>query len=281
MQSDSPIAVMSIAEFDPSGQSGTIADLKTFAAHNCYGVASVTALTLQSPDGGPKLQPVAPSWLRESILSVLRVQKVHAIKIGLLCDQAGAEAVCEILKANSSVPVVFDPVPAEVAAADQCKLVAPEILRTLLLPRATVVTCSPAEAAPLTGLAVRSPAEMKVAAAKLVELGARAAVVTGGRFEKPFDIYSDREVSVTLTGERFKVNAPHETGSTFSSAIAANLALGRQPQDAVVMAKAFVTEALRKAFTTGSGPVLLNHFYRTQQTARTANAESGVAEQVH
>lgn len=280
MQSESPIVVMSISEFDPSGQAGTIADLKTFAAHGCYGVAAITALTLEQPGGKLKLKPLDSSWLKQSILSNLLDQRVRAVKVGMLHDHACVEVVCEILKANPSIPVVFDPVLADLDAADRNKVAGPDTLR-LLLPLATVVTSSPIEAAALTGLAVRSPAEMKVAAARLVEMDAGAAVVTGGRFEKPFDIYSDREVSVTLAGERFKVDAPHETGSTFSSAIAANLALGRQPHDAVVMAKAFVTEALRKAFNSGSGRVLLNHFYRTHQTVRSAESESEVAEQVH
>lgn len=272
---------MSVAEFDPSGQAGTIADLKTFAAHNCYGVAAITALTIQQPGSKPSVQPIAPSWLKESILSTMQWQRIRAIKVGMLCDRASAEAVSEILDANPSVPVVLDPFLLGMDGASGNEAAGPDVLRTLLLRRATVVTSSPEEAAALTDLQVRSPAEMKAAAAKLVEMGARSAVVTGGRFEKPFDVYFDRERSATLAGERFKVNAPHETGSTFSSAIAANLALGRLPHDAVVMAKAFVTEALRKAYTTASGTILLNHFYRAHQAARVVDSESEIAEPVH
>lgn len=281
MPGESLAVVMSVAEFDPSGQAGTLADLKTFAAHNCYGVAAITALTVPQAGSKPRLHPVDSSWLKESIHSTSKWQRVLAIKVGLLCDRASAEAVREFLDADPSVPVVFDPVLATEGGADADDLAEPEILRTLLLPRATVVTVSPLEATPLTGLQVRSSAEMKAAAAMLVEMGARSAVVTGGRFEKPFDIYFDRERSATLAGERFKVDAPHETGSTFSSAIAANLALGRQPHDAVVMAKAFVTEALRKAYTTPSGTILLNHFYRSHQTTRVSDSEPELAEHAH
>lgn len=88
----------------------------------------------------------------------------------------------------------------------------------------------------------------------------------------------DAELSGTLAGEHFKVDAPHGTGATFSSAIAANLALGRHPHDAVVMAKAFVTEVLRKAHITASGTILLNHFYRTHQAVRVIDSESGIPE---
>jgi hydroxymethylpyrimidine kinase/phosphomethylpyrimidine kinase len=269
---------MSIAEFDSSGQSGTIADLRTFAAHNCYGVAAVTTLLLPQSGTKPRLHPTASPWLKESLLLLFKEREVRAVKIGMLCGRASVEAVCEILDANPSVVVVLDPDLRGMEDGTGKEAAGTDVLRNLLLRRATVVTPNAAEAAVLTGLQVQSATEMKTAAAKLVEMGARSAVVTGGIFEKPFDIYFDREVSETLAGERFKVEAPYGPGSTFSSAIAANLALGRHPHDAVVMAKAFVTEALRKGYTTPSGTVLLNHFYRTQQLPRVVEAETGISE---
>lgn len=277
LQNESPPVAMSIAEFDPSGLSGTIADLKTFSAHNCYGVAAVTVLTIAQPGGKPRLHPTTSPWLKDSIVCLMQEQTVRAIKIGMLCGCAGAEAICEILDANPSVSVVLDPDLRGMEDSAGKESTAAEILKTLLR-RATVVTPNTAEAAALTGLQVQTSAEMKAAAAKLVEMGARAAVVTGGVFEKPFDIYFDPELSETLAGERFKVEAPYGPGSTFSSAIAANLALGRQPHDAVVMAKAFVTEALRKGFTTPAGTILLNHFYRTHQAPRVGDAEPEFSE---
>lgn len=280
LQNDCPPVVMSIAELDPSGQSGTIADLRTFAAHSCYGVAAVTALALPKAGARPAFHPTASSWLRESILALVREQCIRAIKIGLLCGRAGAEAVCEILDANPSVPVVLDPDLRGMEDANGNETAGAEVLRGLLVRRAAVVTPNAAEAAALTGLEVRSPAGMRAAAAKLLEMGAGSVVVTGGMFEKPFDVYCEREISETLAGERFKVDAPYGPGATFSSAIAANLAMGRHPHDSVVMAKAYVTEALRKAYTTASGKILLNHFYRTQQAPRVTDSESTVAERV-
>lgn len=269
---------MSIAELDPSGQSGTIADLKTFAAHNCYGVAAVTALAVTQPGSRPRFHPTASPWMKESILSVLHGQAIRAIKVGMLFSRAGAEAVCEVLDTNPSLPVVLDPDLRGMENLEGKEGSGAEVLASLLVKRATVVAPNAVEAAALTGLQVQSAAEMKLAAARLVEMGARSAVVTGGMFEKPFDIYFDCESSETLAGERFKVEAPYGPGSTFSSAIAANLALGRHPHDAVVMAKAYVTEALRKSYITPSGTILLNHFYRTQQTPRVSDSEPGIAE---
>ncbi len=278
MLNEPPPVAMSISEFDPSGQSGIIADIKTFAAHNCYGVAVVTALTLPQPGGKPKLHTTPSEWIKESILLLVREQNVRAIKIGMMCGRASAEAVCEVLDANPSIAVVVDPDLRGMGDAAGSEPAAAEIVRTLLVRRATVVTPNASEASALAGIEVRSPAEMKSAAAKLVEMGARAAVVTGGAFERPFDVYYDQEFSETLAGERFKVEAPFGPGSTFASAIAANLAHGRQPHDAVVMAKAYVTEAIRKGYATPSGTVVLNHFYRIHQAPRVIEAESGVPE---
>lgn len=278
MLNEPPPVAMTISEFDPSGQSGIIADLKTFAAHNCYGVAVVTALTLPQSGGKPKLHTTASPWIKESILSLVREHNVRAIKVGMMCGRACAEAICEVLDSNTSIPVVVDPDLRGMDEAAGKESAGAEIVRSLLVRRATVVTPNAAEAAALTGIEVRSPAEMRGAAAKLVEMGARAAVVTGGVFERPFDVYFDREFNETLAGERFKVEAPFGPGSTFASAIAANFAHGRQPHDAVVMAKAYVTEAIRKGYATPSGTVVLNHFYRLHQAPRVVEAESGVPE---
>ena len=71
-----------------------------------------------------------------------------------------------------------------------------------------------------------------------------------------------------FAGDRIKPDNTHGTGCTFSSAVAANLALGRQLRDAVVLAKAYVVEAIRQAFPVGPGRIPLNHLYRMAQPAR-------------
>src|SRR5271157_5123287 len=87
--------VLSVAGFDPSAGAGIVADLKTFAAHNCYGVAAITALTVQNTSGVASVHPVDPSVLRESILSLLADGRVKALKIGMLCNHANAKVLGE------------------------------------------------------------------------------------------------------------------------------------------------------------------------------------------
>ena len=137
-----------------------------------------------------------------------------------------------------------------------------------------------AEAATLTGLKVESLEGMKAAARKLVEMGARAVVVTGGHLEKAIDVLLDGSEPEAFVGDRVKPDNTHGTGCTFSAAIAANLALGRQLRDAVVLAKAFVTEAIRKAYSVGPGRLPLNHLYRTTENARGLDHSLAIPEPV-
>ena len=270
--------VLSVAGYDPSAGAGILADLKTFAAHNCYGVAALTALTVQNTQGVASVHPVEPSLLRESILSLLADGRVRALKLGMLCNQGAGEIVSEILESNRGLPAVLDPV---VRSSDNFDLLdAPglEFVRRQLLPRVTVVTPNMAEAAALAAMPVENLENMKTAARKLVEMGARAVVVTGGHLDKAVDVFFNGTKMESFAGDRVKPDNTHGTGCTFSSAVAANLALGRQLRDAVVLAKAYVVEAIRQAFPVGSGRLPLNHLYRMTQSGRGTDHSPALAE---
>jgi hydroxymethylpyrimidine/phosphomethylpyrimidine kinase len=270
--------VLTIAGFDPSAGAGIAADLKTFAAHNCYGVAALTALTVQNTLGATSLHAVDPSVLKDSINTLLADGRVKAIKIGMLGNQANTEVVREVLDCNASLPAVLDPVLRSASGLDLLDTAGLEVLRKDLLCRALVITPNLVEAAALTGLQIENVEGMKAAARKLLELGARAVVITGGHLEKAIDVYHDDAGSETFIGDRVKPDNTHGTGCTFSSAIAANLALGRHLRDAVVLAKAYVTEAIRKAYPIGPGRLPLNHLHRMQQNPRVADYSPAIAE---
>jgi hydroxymethylpyrimidine kinase/phosphomethylpyrimidine kinase len=275
------MVALTIAGFDPSGGAGIVADLKTFAANNCYGVAAITALTVQNSQGVSALKPTDAKGLRESILSLLADGRVRAIKIGMLANRQNAEVVREILDANPALPSVLDPICRSTSGRELVDESGFEYLRKELLKRVTVVTPNMAEAGTLTGLKVSNVEEMKLAAHKLIEMGARNVVVTGGHMEKAVDIFCEGDNLQTLAGDRLKADNLHGAGCTFSSAVAANLALGRQLKDAVVLAKAYVTEAIRKAYAIGPGLVPLNHLYRLQQNPRPTDDAPPVPEPVH
>jgi hydroxymethylpyrimidine/phosphomethylpyrimidine kinase len=122
---------------------------------------------------------------------------------------------------------------------------------------------------------------MKTAARKLIELGAPAVVVTGGHLDKAIDVFHDGSSLETFVGDRVKPDNTHGTGCTYASAVAANLALGRSLRESVMLAKAYVTEAIRKAYPVGPGRMPLNHFYRMHQTARASDHAPAPPEPVH
>jgi hydroxymethylpyrimidine/phosphomethylpyrimidine kinase len=272
--------VLSVAGFDPSGGAGILADLKTFAAHNCYGVAVITALTVQNTQGVASVHPTDPQVLRESILSLLADGRVKALKIGMLGNTAAAEVLREVLESNPELPAVLDPVLRSSSNFDLLHASGLDFIRRHLLSRVTVVTPNLVEAAALAEMPVDNIESMRAAARKLVELGARAVVVTGGHLDKAIDVLFDGTTMESFAGDRIKPDNTHGTGCTFSSAVAANLALGRQLRDAVVLAKAYVLEAIRQAFPVGPGRIPLHHLYRMTEPTRVTGHSPAVAETV-
>jgi hydroxymethylpyrimidine/phosphomethylpyrimidine kinase len=270
--------VLSIAGFDPSSGAGIAADLKTFGAHGCYGVAAITALTIQNTQGVTALYPTEPAVLKDTIAALLSDGRVKAIKVGMVASQANAEVISEVLDSNPGLPSVLDPVFRSSSGRDLADAACQEFVREQLIKRAFVITPNLFEASALTGLRVENQEAMKAAARKLVEMGARAVVVTGGHLDKAIDVLFDGSGLEVFTGDRVKPENTHGTGCTFSSAIAANLALGRPLRDAVVLAKVYVTEAIRKAYLVGPGRVPLNHLYRMTQPARVADHSPAVPE---
>lgn len=274
-----PVA-LSIAGFDPSSGAGIAADLKTFSAHGCYCVAALTALTVQNTQGVSAIYPTEAAVLKETVAALLTDGRVKAIKVGMLGNRANGEVVSEILESNPELPSVLDPVIRSSSGRDLADAACQEFLREQLIKRAYVITPNLFEASALTGLRVENLDAMKAAARKLVDMGARAVVVTGGHLEKATDVLFDGSSLDVFIGDRVKPENTHGTGCTFSSAIAAHLALGRPLREAVVLAKAYVTEAVRKAYSVGPGRVPLNHLYRMVQPPRLADHSAALAEPV-
>jgi hydroxymethylpyrimidine kinase/phosphomethylpyrimidine kinase len=273
-----PPILLTIAGFDPSCGAGVAADLKTFAVHDCYGVAAVTALTVQSTRGVKAVHLIAPATLRAQLETLAEDVAIATVKIGMLGSRANAAVVAEFLAAGNFAQVVLDPVikPSS-GGVELLDAAGVKFLRDDLMKRATVVTPNLAEAELLTGMQIKDLAGMKAAAQKLVELGARAAVVKGGHMEKPIDVLCDGPETLTFGGEHVKSAHTHGSGCTFSSAIAAQLAAGRALREAITLAKAYVTMAIDHAYPVGKGPGPLNHFYRL----RLEPAARGVRPDVH
>jgi hydroxymethylpyrimidine/phosphomethylpyrimidine kinase len=261
-----PPILLAISGFDPSCGAGVAADLKTFAAHNCYGVAAVTALTVQSTQGVREVHATTAATLRAQLDELASDSILAAVKIGMLASRSNAGVVAEFLDKHKFAHVVLDPVTRPTAgSADLLDPPGLKFLRDELLKRATVVTPNIAEAEFLTGMEVKDVTGMKAAAQKLVEMGAHAAIITGGHLEKPVDVLCDSAGIEAFAGDHVKSENTHGSGCTFSSSIAAQLAAGQHLRDAVILAKAYVTKAIEKSYPTGKGAGPLNHLFRFHQ----------------
>jgi hydroxymethylpyrimidine/phosphomethylpyrimidine kinase len=261
-----PPILLSIAGFDPSCGAGVAADIKTFAAHNCYGVAAVTALTVQSSLGVTAVHSTSAPILRAQLEALAEDMPIAAVKIGMLGTKANAVTVAEFLDKYKFVHVILDPVTKSTAGnTELIDAAGLKFLRDEFLRRASVITPNIPEAELLTGMEVKDVAGMKLAAQKLIEQGARAVVVTGGHLERPTDVLCDKGEIFILDGESVKNTNTHGSGCTFSSAIAAQLASGQELRDAVILAKVYVARAIDKAYAIGKGPGPLNHLFRFHQ----------------
>lgn len=268
----SPPVVLSIAGFDPSSGAGVSADIKTIAAHGCYGVGCITALTVQSTAGVRRVEPVSPDLVTRTLKELDSDIEIAAIRIGMLGSGRVVKAVVEFLADRKPVSVVLDPILKSSSGTDLLDAAGARLLAEKLLPLATVATPNVDEASALTGLAVANPDQMRAAAQKLHQLGSPAVVITGGHLEKAIDLLSfvtkrgtEQEV---FKSARLRSNSTHGTGCAFATSVACHLALGRGLPEAVLLAKAYVTATISNAHPLGRGTGPIHHLYRMYQQRR-------------
>jgi hydroxymethylpyrimidine kinase/phosphomethylpyrimidine kinase len=258
-----PPLVLTIAGFDPSSGAGITADIKTVAAHGCYGVAAITALTVQSTAGVKQVTPVDPVLLRKTLEMLVADVKVSAVHVGMLGSGEIAAVIADFLRGTLLPNVVLDTVLVSTSAARLIDDSGIQVLREKLIPLASAITPNVNEAEVLTGLAISNSEEMKQAAERLHEMGAKGVVITGGELEKATDILSLKSGDFqSFKSDRLDTNFTHGTGCAFSTAIAANLAQGRPLPEAVLLAKAYVTAAIANGYPIGKGINPVNHMYR-------------------
>ncbi len=258
-----PVA-LTIAGSDPSGGAGVQADLKTFHQFGVYGESVITLLTVQNSVRVSRVEVLPPALVLEQLAAVLEDIPPAAAKTGAL---GSVEMIAAIARAAADFdfPLVVDPV---MVSKHGLPLLPPEAagaIRDLLLPRAVLITPNLPEAEALTGLKIRTLDEMRAAACRLREMGARAVLLKGGHLEgDAIDLLLDGAAWHEFPAVRVATPHTHGTGCTYSAAITACLARGIALPDAVARAKRFIHEAIRTnpGLGHGSGPV--NHHARVE-----------------
>jgi hydroxymethylpyrimidine/phosphomethylpyrimidine kinase len=258
-----PPVVLTIAGYDPSSGAGVTADIKTIAAHRCFGVSCITAVTVQSTAGVRRVHPLAPELVREVLSELAADMPLSAVHIGMLGSAAVAREVAAFLKAARLPNVVLDPVLRSSSGAPLLEDEGVQILRCSLLPLATVATPNLAEAAALTECPVSDLREMRAAATRLHGMGVKNVVITGGHLPQPVDVLSSdggRRVE-EFPAERVHSQSTHGTGCAFSTALACSLACGMALSDAVMRAGEYVRQAIARAHPLGRGHGPIHHLF--------------------
>jgi hydroxymethylpyrimidine/phosphomethylpyrimidine kinase len=254
--------VLVIAGSDSGGGAGIQADIKTITALGGFAATAITALTAQNTVGVLGVMPVPPAFIRQQIEVVLSDIGADVIKIGMLGDVATISAVRDALAEFApDVPVVLDPV--MVAKGGHALLAAEAVdsLRRLLLPMSAIITPNVPEAEALTGMKVRTEADMRAAATGLLATGVPAVLLKGGHLESATvtDLLASREGMEAFAAPRIDTLHTHGTGCTTASAVAVGLAQGLSLRDAVVRARRYVRAAIESAPGLGHGHGPLNH----------------------
>lgn len=252
--------VLTIAGSDSGGGAGIQADLKVFSALGTYGMSVITAITAQNTLGVTVVQDVDSNVVKAQIDAVFSDIRVDAVKIGMVSNHEIMKVITESLQQYQPEHVVIDPVMVAKSGDSLLKNESISTLRDVLLPQATVITPNLPEAEVLLGQKISSIEEMRVAARELADQFRSHVLLKGGHLK-------GEAVDVLSTGCEFhcpRLDTPHThgTGCSLSSAIASYLALGEPLETAIAKAKEYVFQAIKHAFSIGSGQSPIHHFYQ-------------------
>jgi len=270
-----PVA-LTIAGSDSGGGAGIQADLKAMEANGVFGTSVLTAVTAQNTQAVTMSYDLPSRIISAQIDAVATDFDIRATKTGMLSSAAIIQTVAAKVDAHDLYPFVVDPVMISKSGFKLLKDDAIDTLREVLLPMATILTPNVHEAAYLTGEEILSVEDARRSAERLYEMGPEFVLVKGGHLnETPeaLDLLYDGETFQAFSARRVQTENTHGTGCTYASAIAAQLAKGKNTPEAVEQAKRYVTAAIQHALDLGEGHGPTNHFFHLDAAAATPDVE--------
>jgi len=256
------LKVLTIAGSDSSGGAGIQADIKTIAAHKMYAMSVITALTAQNTTGVFAVQEATPEFVGQQLEAVFTDIFPDAVKIGMVSDIGLIRVIAERLRHYNARNIVLDPVMVSTSGGRLLTSGAAGALMDELMPLARVITPNVFESEVLCGFHVESEDDMLRAAKAIAQKLPCAVLVKGGHMQNDAsDLLYDNGEATWLRGERIDNPNTHGTGCTFSSAIACRLAEGRPLDEAVRLAKEYLTGAIAAMLDLGAGAGPLDHMY--------------------
>jgi hydroxymethylpyrimidine/phosphomethylpyrimidine kinase len=255
-----PFRILTIAGSDSGGGAGIQADLKTITALGGFGMSVITALTAQNTLGVDAIHDVPPAFVAAQFDAVATDIGIDAAKTGMLHTAEIIRVVAGKIRQYGVAKLVVDPVMVAKGGRSLIREEAKKNLVAELIPLAFVLTPNIPEAEVLSGIRIASLADMRKAAEIIHGLGARHVVVKGGHLPgNAVDLLYNGEEFVELSAPRIVTEDTHGTGCTYSAAIAAGLAFGKDVAEAVKGAKRYITLAVRHAWRLGGGHGPTNH----------------------
>ncbi|MSP28112.1 MAG: hydroxymethylpyrimidine/phosphomethylpyrimidine kinase [Methylococcales bacterium] len=261
MRNNRPV-VLSFSGHDPSGGAGVQADIETLVSHQCHSTSVITTLTEQDTHNVKKLIPQRPEDIISQAQTLLNDIDVNVFKIGLIGHYETALAIHTLLKQYPKIPVVLDPVLAAGGGTELCNEQLLRAITELLLPCTTVLTPNSEEARKLTGLT-----DLQDCGLKLLELGCNTVLITGTHEDTPSvsnQLFHDGRCWETYTWSRLPASY-HGSGCTLAASIAALLAHGIEPIQAVMEAQDYTWNSLNAAYKVGKGQHNPNRFFWMDQ----------------
>ncbi|OLR89824.1 bifunctional hydroxymethylpyrimidine kinase/phosphomethylpyrimidine kinase [Actinokineospora bangkokensis] len=269
-----PPRTLTIAGSDSGGCAGLQQDLRTFFACGVHGLTAVTAVTVQNSLGVTGVHTVPPEVVAAQVEAVATDIGVQAAKTGMLATAEIIEAVagaCDRVHiGRGRTPFVVDPVAASMHGEPLLHAAAMDSYRTLLFPRATLVTPNLDEVRLFTGLDVTTRAQQRDAARALHDLGPEWVLVKGGHLRgdpECLDLLYDGTDFHEFVGPRFATPHVHGSGDTLASTTTAALAKGHDVVSAVAAAKDFIVESVRAAYPVGAGVGPVSPLWRLPDAA--------------
>lgn len=263
MLPNSPPIILTIAGSDSGGGAGIQADLKTFAAHGCYGMSVITALTAQNTMGVRAVMDATPEVIGAQMDAVLEDIGCDAVKIGMLSRIETVVAVADALERHGVGNIVLDPV--MISKSGHRLLGADSIaaMKSRLFPIARLITPNLPEVEELTGFLPTTVEEIEEAARRLGDLTPGAVLVKGGHMESDVvvDVLWDGSEVHRFESTRLSAIHTHGTGCTLSAAIACQLGLGHSLPEAVDRARHYLLAAIKAAYPIGQGIGPVNHLW--------------------
>lgn len=262
MSENTPKTALTIAGSDCSGGAGIQADLKTFCAHNVYGMSVITSVIAENTAGVLDITKLDYRSVGMQLKAVFEDIFPDSVKIGMLYNIDVSRAVCEGLRRYKPHNIVIDPV---MLAKDGTALTSESNIEYMIeniFTFADLLTPNIPEAERIAHMNINIHRDMEKSCEKIHSMGVKAILLKGGHFDgEPSDILYDGNDFSVYTSKRINTKNTHGTGCTLSSAIAANLSLGYSLKEAVGRAKEYIFAAIEHSFELGKGNGPLNHMY--------------------